>query len=102
MLPCPPPADFPDLAVEPGSPALQADSLPAELPGELLSCHFLHIVWVLDHYCIYNLKYFPPFCRLPFHIWDSALLYIQVFHFDEVQCAFSFFTHAFLSYLLFT
>ena len=84
------------------SPALQADSSPAELPGELLSCHSLPIVWVLDHYCIYNLKYFPPFCRLPFHIWGSALWYTQVFHFDEVHCAFSFFTHAFLSYLLFT
>ena len=27
-LPCPPPGDLPDPGVEPGSPALQADSLP--------------------------------------------------------------------------
>ena len=29
-LPCPPPGDLPDLGTEPGSPALQADSLPSE------------------------------------------------------------------------
>ena len=30
----PSPADLPDPGIEPGSPALQADSLPAELPGK--------------------------------------------------------------------
>ena len=37
---CPPPGDLPNPGIELGSPALQADSLPAELPGkpnELLS-----------------------------------------------------------------
>ena len=29
----PSPADLPDPGIEPGSPALQADSLPSELPG---------------------------------------------------------------------
>ena len=33
-LPCPPPGDLPDPGVEPRSPALQADSLPSELPGK--------------------------------------------------------------------
>ena len=33
-LPCPPPGDFPKPVVEPRSPALQADSLPSELPGK--------------------------------------------------------------------
>ena len=33
-LPCPPPGDLPYGGIEPGSPALQADSLPAELPGK--------------------------------------------------------------------
>ena len=33
-VPCPPPGDFPDPGTEPGSPALQADSLPSELPGK--------------------------------------------------------------------
>ena len=32
--PIPSPADLPDPGIEPGSPALQADSLPAELPGK--------------------------------------------------------------------
>ena len=32
-FPCPPP-DFPDPGIEPGSPALQVDSLLAELPGK--------------------------------------------------------------------
>ena len=33
-LPFPPPGDLPDLGIEPRSPALQADSLPTELPGK--------------------------------------------------------------------
>ena len=33
-LPCPSPGDLPDPGIEPGSPALQADSLPSEPPGK--------------------------------------------------------------------
>ena len=33
-LPCPPPGDLPNPGIEQGSPALQADSLQAELPGK--------------------------------------------------------------------
>ena len=33
-LPCPPPGDLPNPGIEPRSPALQADSLPAESPGK--------------------------------------------------------------------
>ena len=32
-LPCPPPEDLLDLGIEPGSPVLQADSLPSKPPG---------------------------------------------------------------------
>ena len=32
--PFPSPGDLPDSGIQPGSPALQADSLPAELPGK--------------------------------------------------------------------
>ena len=32
-LPCPPPGDLPHLGIKPGSPALQAGSLPSEPPG---------------------------------------------------------------------
>ena len=34
--PIPSPGELPNLGIEPGSPALQADSLPAELPGKPL------------------------------------------------------------------
>ena len=34
----PSPADLPDPGIEPGSPALQADSLPTELSGKTLGC----------------------------------------------------------------
>ena len=33
-LPFLPPKDLPDPGIKPGSPALQADSLPSELPGK--------------------------------------------------------------------
>ena len=33
-LPCPPPGDLPDPGIKPGSPALHADSLLSEPPGE--------------------------------------------------------------------
>ena len=36
-LPCPPPGDLPDPGIELGSPALQADSFPPELPGPITS-----------------------------------------------------------------
>ena len=35
-LPCPPPEDFPNPGFKSGSPALQVDSLPAELTGKPL------------------------------------------------------------------
>ena len=34
-LPCPPPGHFPSPGIEPRSPTLQVDSLPAEPPGNL-------------------------------------------------------------------
>ena len=36
-LPFPSPGDLPDPGIEPGSPALQADSLPSELQGKLMN-----------------------------------------------------------------
>ena len=35
----PPPGDLPDPGIKPRSPALQADSLPSELPGKTLKCY---------------------------------------------------------------
>ena len=44
-LPFPSPGDLPDPGIEPGSPALQADALPAEPPGKpellTLSAYFV-------------------------------------------------------------
>ena len=40
-LPCPPPEDLPNLGIEPGSPALQAFSLPFEQPEKALGAEFL-------------------------------------------------------------
>ena len=45
-LPFPSPGDLPDPGIEPGSPALQADALPAEPPGKSLSLTF-----ILNSYC---------------------------------------------------
>ena len=51
-LPFPSPVDLPDPGIEPGSPALQADSLPSELPGKLpaaLVFHFFYCHTVFQH-----------------------------------------------------
>ena len=37
-LPFPSPGDLPDPGIEPGSPALQAEALPSEPPGEPCTC----------------------------------------------------------------
>ena len=45
-LPFPSPGDLPDPGIEPWSPALQADSLPSELPGKPycpLACSYFRI-----------------------------------------------------------
>ena len=42
-LPFPSPGDLPDPGIEPGSSALQADSLPFELPGYLLYSQRIYI-----------------------------------------------------------
>ena len=75
-LPCPPPGDLPN----PGSPALEAESLPAELPGRLM------VLWsylfsaqtppTLPSHCVCAVPAWwppPPLCYLlelissPFH-----------------------------------
>ena len=46
-LPLPSPGDLPDPGIEPWSPALQADSLPSELPGKPNHSHIHH--FVIEH-----------------------------------------------------
>ena len=52
-LPCPPPGDLPNPGTELRFPPLQADSLPAELPGKLkimytkgISHHISHLPYI--------------------------------------------------------
>ena len=49
-LPFPSPGDLPDLGIEPGSPALQEDSLPSEPPGKPIhSVSFNKCLTCIDH-----------------------------------------------------
>ena len=47
-LPLPPPGDLPDPGIEPGSPALQVDSLPSEPPRNPI--YHNTIVLIISHY----------------------------------------------------
>ena len=98
-LPCPPPGDLPHPGIEPGSPALQADSLPSEPPGEplLLSykqqnaegssgtfssrlCNQLFLLWtpfsflpLKNPHLLWRLWVFVALCGLlPVHCWASC------------------------------
>ena len=48
-LPFPSPRDLPDPGIEPGSPALQGDSLPSEPPGKLSLQDILTTLQSRDH-----------------------------------------------------
>ena len=52
-LPFPSPGDLPDPGIEPGSPALQADTLPSEPPGKLnvyctLTVYNIHMTFLMS------------------------------------------------------
>ena len=47
-LPCPSPGDFPNPGIKPGSPALQADSLASESPGEVWLIYNVVLVSVVQ------------------------------------------------------
>ena len=50
-LPFPPPGDLPNPGIEPGSPALQADSLPSDLPGKPIMWKVsIKLIYFLSHY----------------------------------------------------
>ena len=57
-LPCPPPGDLPNPGVKPGSPTLQADSLPSEPPGKPKTCT------VSDLYHYYGCSRIQPIFNL--------------------------------------
>ena len=62
-LPFPPPGDLPDPGIEPGSPSLQADSLPSEPPGKPMPSLVVVVGWgaVMIPYLS---KFLPLLCSL--------------------------------------
>ena len=57
-LPCPPPGDLPNPGIEPGSPALQADSLPSEPTG--LPILYMAVCICESQSPNFSLPAFPP------------------------------------------
>ena len=54
----PSPGELTDLGIEPGSPALQANSLPAELPGKHMSISDSESLMTICYICdIFSLAY---------------------------------------------
>ena len=51
-LPIPSLGDLPDPGIEPGSPALQEDSLPAELPGKSVDLNWLNHLYSIRKCCL--------------------------------------------------
>ena len=51
-LPCPPPGDLPNPGIEPRSPALQADTLPAEPQGKPMGEFGWLFLFVLYLFCL--------------------------------------------------
>ena len=48
-LPFPPPGDLPNPGIEPGFPALQADSLPTELQGKPIQKIWCILIYTMDN-----------------------------------------------------
>ena len=77
--------DLPDPGIEPWSPALQADSLPSELPGKpgtvQISGHFLHLIYLIHllHVNSYHCQHFP------FRLEDWSLAQFQKVHWVSVS-----------------
>ena len=70
----PSPGDLPDSGIEPGSPALQADSLPAELPGKPLDGRHSKLSSdALSSHTVPSLTWGPCSCYFPLHsTWLTA------------------------------
>ena len=69
-LPSPFPGDLPDPRIEPGSPSLQADSLPAELWGKPLRCH--------SRYFYYTKPFPNSAVSFGLHHWYNWILFVLV------------------------
>ena len=56
-LPCPLPGDLPDPGIEPGSPALQADSLPLSYQGSPLYTYISICVYVYIYMMLFQILF---------------------------------------------
>ena len=63
-MPFPSPGGLPDPGIEPGSPALQADSLPTELPGKPRFSFFWQTIFEILELLILRLNLFKANLRL--------------------------------------
>ena len=106
-LPFPSPGDLPDPGIEPGSPTLQADSLPSEPPGKLLGGRFLTtgppakspVESSQEVFCMDRSQGpFFPFCFL-FYLFFLFLFFLEINLLIFVVTAQVFFvSHSFLSF----
>ena len=75
-LPCPSPGDLPDPVIKPGSPALQADSLPPEPPGKPSRTLFqliLGITWEAGAFHIsHQHTRRVSLCECKWHGWSAV------------------------------
>ena len=104
-LPCPPPGDLPDPGIKPEFPALQADSLPLALGGELM----VALSWAQIYSHIFNPRYFLR--RKIFHISREPqvthVLYIKLAFWIQLvwltdnnsSCSFDGKTHSFITWV---
>ena len=66
--------DFPDPGIEPGSPALQADSLPSELSGKPYSNDTIHFkIHKIHHYNIASVLCFDFLAQRHVDSWVSLI-----------------------------
>ena len=86
--PIPSPADLPNPGIKPGSPALQADALPAKLPGKpgLYSGSLLIILYIVVCVCSCEIPSiaFPPPCpfgnhKFVFYVCECLFLFCKQF-----------------------
>ena len=93
--PIPSPADLPDPGIEPGSPALQADSLPTELWGKLFKTTQMPASWWVDKYELYpyngilfsNEKELNYWYMLQHDGWSKRKWKTILFNFIYMKCS---------------
>ena len=75
-LPFPSPGDLPDPGIEPGSPALQADSLPTKLQGKV-TYRSLSTSIPISIYS-FPILFLPGNCKFFPYICDSGSIFVNI------------------------